>query len=103
MRTRFFVNPVKGVVVAMVRNKKHFGKGIARCNLTDGDVFDEEKGKAVAVLRAKQNLEWAKYKAHSKTANRLERLLQAEDNALEAIHARMQALEVEIEESLKDL
>lgn len=103
MRTRFFVNPTKGVVVAMVRNKKYVGKGIARCNLQDGDVFDEEKGKAVAVLRAKQNLEWAKYKAHSKTAIRLERLLLAEDNALEAIHARMQALEKDIEESLKDL
>jgi hypothetical protein len=52
MRKKLIVNSERGTVVAIWSNNKHKVKGIAKCNMVEGDKFDSEVGKQLAEGRA---------------------------------------------------
>ena len=68
MKSQVIVNPDKGAVVVILKNRKYQGKGIAKCNASHNDVFVESVGIELAEQRALRAMEQDRRRTYAKKA-----------------------------------
>ena len=102
LTNRYKINEEKGIVKYTVKAHGEYYTGVAKTNFEEGDVFDLEKGKRIAKLRALLKMK----RAHLKESLAIQEIIREIISQEEDIQNRIQALTQStafIEEKLNDV